>query len=184
MLDVKSSFTVFLWIFLLSFFLHSAIWLMSPEVPGFYVYFWGECISPKILIISSDKPDTPVLTTDTSDVTTTDGDDIPLTCTSTTPGISMYQFYKGVTSLVTSPSNVYNITQATIDRDDGVYTCVVYIHGVGVDNITVTSQHSRDFHLRCETSLIFVHLFIITLEWRLYFRFLLSHQTVIGWLQK
>ena len=77
----------------------------------------------KILFL--DRPETPTLTANNS--SPTDGDDILLTCTTNTAGITSYEFRYGDSLLDTSADNTYLINSATIDSHDGNYTCIAYI---------------------------------------------------------
>ena len=95
---------------------------------------------------SSDKPATPVLTADVS--SPTDGDTIVLTCTTTSSGITSYQFFKGVTSLVSASSNQHTVSSAAIGSDDGSYTCVASID-------TVASDASSAHVISCKWELAF-----------------------------
>ena len=72
-----------------------------------------------------DRPETPTLTANNS--SPTDGDDILLTCTTNTAGITSYEFRYGDSLLNTSADNTYLINSATIDSHDGNYTCIAYI---------------------------------------------------------
>ena len=87
---------------------------------------------------------TPTLTADVS--SPTDGDDIVLTCATTTGAITSYEFKRGVTSLATSASNTYSISTATIGTDDDSYTCIAYID-------TVASDASSAHVVSCELKL-------------------------------
>ena len=60
----------------------------------------------------------------------TDGDDIELTCATTTSGITSYEFKHGSTFLNKSASNTFTINTATVGTDDGRYSCIVYIDTV------------------------------------------------------
>ena len=70
-----------------------------------------------------DKPVTPTLTSDTTNPV--NGQDITLTCTTATVGVTSYEFRRGGLSLAVSASNTYTIFSATIGADDGSYTCSV-----------------------------------------------------------
>ena len=80
---------------------------------------------------SLDKPVTPVLTADVR--SPTEGDTIVLTCTTTSSGITKYEFFRGRTSLVKTSSNKYTVSSAAIGKDDDSYTCVAYKDTVGSD---------------------------------------------------
>ena len=95
---------------------------------------------------SSDKPATPVLTSDVRDPT--DGDTIVLTCTTTSSGITNYEFFRGRTSLVKTSSNQYTVSSAAIGKDDDSYTCVASID-------TVASDASSAHVISCKSDLTF-----------------------------
>ena len=73
----------------------------------------------------------------------TDGDDISLTCTSTSESTDSYEFLKGVKSLQDSPNSTYTIVAASIASDSGNYTCVAKID-------TVKSEASSAKNIECE----------------------------------
>ena len=75
----------------------------------------------------------------------TDGDDIELTCTSSSTGITDYEFFRGETSLVKKTGNKYTIDSAAIGTDEGSYKCVTYIE-------TVASGGSRPLVIECKSS--------------------------------
>ena len=81
-----------------------------------------------ILPSFSDRPDSPTLTADVG--SPTDGDSIVLTCTTTSSGVTSYEFFRGSTSLVKSSNNQYTISASAIGTDDGCYICVAFIDGV------------------------------------------------------
>ena len=82
-----------------------------------------KCVFPA----APEVPDTPTLTSSPSQPI--EGDDIVLTCTSTTSGISHYLFTVDGLPLADSPSNTYTITMAT-GADSGTYTCDVRKDGI------------------------------------------------------
>ena len=85
----------------------------------------------------------------TADVSSpTDGDTIVLTCTTTSSGITSYQFFKGVTSLVSASSNQHTVSSAAIGTDDDSYTCVASID-------TVDSDASTAYVISCKSELGF-----------------------------
>ena len=73
----------------------------------------------------SDRPETPILTA--NDSSPTDGDSIVLTCTTSTAGITSYEFRYNGQVLETSENNTYVINSAIIDSHDGNYTCTAFI---------------------------------------------------------
>ena len=92
------------------------------------------------MFLYTDKPSRPVLSSDLSEPT--DGQDITLTCTTTTSEVNSYEFFKyGI--LLSSGSNNTLISSATVDTHDGIYTCVVYID-------TVASESSMVFAVECK----------------------------------
>ena len=97
---------------------------------------------------SSDKPATPTVTADSA--TPTDGDNVVLTCTTTTVGITAYLFKKGVNTLANSASSTYTISAAAIDANDGTYTCIAYVE-------TVASDESATYSVSCESVLLTLH---------------------------
>ena len=56
-----------------------------------------------------------------------EGDDIVLTCSCSSSGVTEYEFKRGSISLEKSPSATYTIRNAKIGNDDGIYTCIAYI---------------------------------------------------------
>ena len=96
-----------------------------------------------LALSSSDKPAKPTVNADSA--SPTDGDNVILTCTTTTTGITDYEFKKGSRSLTKEASATYTISAAAIGSDDGTYTCIAYIH-------TVTSIESATYNLKCESS--------------------------------
>ena len=86
------------------------------------------------VLFFSDKPATPTITADVS--SPTDGDNIVLTCATTSSGITSYEFKRGSTSLATSSSTTYTISTATIGTDDDSYTCIASISTVASDPST------------------------------------------------
>ena len=91
--------------------------------------------------LSSDKPLTPVLTSNNNNPVT--ADDITLFCTTSTTGITSYEFRREGTTLIKSASNSYRISGAQIGRDDGSYTCVASVNTVASDpsaGFAVTSE--------------------------------------------
>ena len=88
------------------------------------------------------KPKTPTVNADSA--SPTDGDNIILTCTTTTTGITDYEFKKGSRSLTKEASATYTISAAAMGIHDGTYTCIAYVH-------TVASTESVPFTLRCES---------------------------------
>ena len=95
-----------------------------------------------LALSSSDKPATPSVSADSA--TPTDGDNVILTCTTTTTGITSYVFKKGANTLATSASATYTITAAAIDTHDGTYTCIAYVQ-------TVASDESATYTVACES---------------------------------
>ena len=89
-------------------------------------------------LYQSDKPNKPSLSDDTM-ASPTDGDNIVLTCTTSSPGITGYEFYKGETSLGKTTSNTHTIKAAAIGVDDDSYTCVAYLKTIASD---VSNVHS------------------------------------------
>ena len=71
------------------------------------------------------KPVRPSITRDVNNPT--EGDDIVLTCSSITSGVTAYEFKRGPMKLVKSSSATYKISNAQIGKDDGSYTCIAYI---------------------------------------------------------
>ena len=78
--------------------------------------------------------------------TPTDGDNVVLTCTTTSSGITAYLFKKGATTLANSASATYTISAAAIDSHDGTYTCIAYVQ-------TVASDESATYTVSCESVL-------------------------------
>ena len=91
---------------------------------------------------SLDKPATPVLTADVR--SPTEGDSIVLTCTTTSSGVTNYEFFRGRTSLVKTSSNKYTVSSAAIGKDDDSYTCVAY-------KDTVASDASKAHVISCKS---------------------------------
>ena len=82
----------------------------------------------------------------------TDGDDIVLTCSSTSSDITSYEFFKDGTSLAAAASsNEYTISAATIDTHDGDYTCIASID-------TVASDASSTLGVQCECCIPFINM--------------------------
>ena len=88
-----------------------------------------------------DRPETPIL--QANDSSPSDGDNIFLTCTTNTTGITSYEFRYGGSVLQNSPSNTYLINSATIDINDGNYTCIAFID-------IVSSNTSLNLDVKCE----------------------------------
>ena len=88
-----------------------------------------------------DKPNKPVLQVDVSEPT--DGDTIDFTCTSSSPGITNYVFYRGETSLGKTSINKHTILSAAIGANDGFYTCVAY-------KDSIVSDASLPYRLSCK----------------------------------
>ena len=88
-----------------------------------------------VLVLISDKPDKPTITADLIGGTEPsqlpeEGDDIELTCSTPTSGVTEYEFMRGSTSLGKSSSATYRITNAQIGTSDGIYTCIAYKNNV------------------------------------------------------
>ena len=83
---------------------------------------------------------TPTLTLDKA--SPTDGEVVVLTCATPTTGIDTYQFLKDGVSVVDSSSATYTMPTATIDTDDGRYTCVAKKN-------TVASEPSKATIVAC-----------------------------------
>ena len=84
---------------------------------------------------------TPTVTADKSNPSR--GDDIILTCRTSTQGIDTYEFRREGATIATSSSNIYIINAAAIGTDDGTYTCIASINTVASDSsigYTVTSK--------------------------------------------
>ena len=74
-------------------------------------------------------PTKPTLLPDNKDPT--DGESLTLTCTSTTAGITKYQFNKdGVTLPSFGTGQTYTIHSLNLTSFDGTYNCVAYIDSV------------------------------------------------------
>ena len=73
----------------------------------------------------------------------TDGENITLTCTTSTLGVTTYEFMLDSSSLVNGPNNTYSISSATINSDDGNYSCIAYID-------TVASNISNILEVLCK----------------------------------
>ena len=102
-------------------------------------------IQKGLLSFPSDKPATPTLTTSNSNPT--DGEAIDLTCTSSSAGVNLYQFFRDGQAVGASQSSgTLSISTATIDTHDGSYTCTASIN-------TVTSDESPALPVAREYSL-------------------------------
>ena len=82
----------------------------------------------------SDKPDRPSISAVVAVASSTlssnqpeEGDDIVLTCSCSSSGVTEYEFMHGSTSLEKSPSATYTIRDAKLGSDDEIYTCIAYI---------------------------------------------------------
>ena len=71
------------------------------------------------------KPVRPSITRDVNNPT--EGDDIVLTCSSISKGVTAYEFKRGPMKLAKSWSKSYKISNAQIGKDDGSFTCIAYI---------------------------------------------------------
>jgi len=86
---------------------------------------------PALCQMEKGKPVTPTVTADNA--TPTDGDDVILTCTTPTTGITEYAFKKGDIMIERYAFNTKYIVEALIGRHDGTYTCIAYVDGVASD---------------------------------------------------
>ena len=77
-----------------------------------------------------------------------------MTCTTNTVGISTYEFRYGGSLLDTSTTNTYLIKSATIDFNDGNYTCIAFID-------IVPSNTSSSLLVQCE----YTYIYCINLSW-------------------
>ena len=93
-------------------------------------------------LISPDKPATPILTTGNNDIT--EGDDIILSCSTTTSfGITSYEFRRNGLFFDTSLTPFYSIRGAAIGTHDGVYTCLAISNTLSSDTsgeLTISSE--------------------------------------------
>ena len=76
-----------------------------------------------------------------------DGDKIVLTCTTTTPGVTSYEFRYNGSMIVNSASSIYEIAIATYPLDEGSYSCIAYLDGVA-------SEESAPYTLTCESRIL------------------------------
>ena len=83
----------------------------------------------------SDKPVTPTLTA--NNLNPLNGDDIVLSCSTSTLAVTSYEFRFGGTLLTTTPLNTYRINSATKGTHDGSYTCTALIGTVASELSTV-----------------------------------------------
>ena len=63
----------------------------------------------------------------------TDGDVITLTCSSTTSGVTKYEFLKENVVIHSGPNAFRVIGPAVIGTDDKSYTCIAYIDNIASD---------------------------------------------------
>ena len=97
------------------------------------------------MFCSTAPPDTPTITADDEDKV--DGDDVELTCASTTSDVDTYEFFKDGTSLgAASATATFTISGATIDDTDG-YTCKA-------TKDDIPSEGSPDADIDCEFILL------------------------------
>ena len=89
------------------------------------------------------KPVKPTLTVSPTDPT--DGDNVDLTCASTTAGITEYEFFDPNGASLGVQSNQYlSLGQAEIGNDDGMYTCTA------ISNSSVASDPSDEAEVACK----------------------------------
>ena len=94
------------------------------------------------VIYSTGKPNKPTLTASSSNPT--DGNNLVLTCTTTTGGINSYQFVKNGLTIQNSASATLIFTPAVFVTNDGTYTCVAVKAG------TISSDSSNSVIVACE----------------------------------
>ena len=95
------------------------------------------------MFLSSDKPETPVLTANPPNPTY--GQSVTLTCASSTEGVTDFKFFQGQSSLTaTGTGNTYTISNATDVRPNGVqYTCQAIIDSVPSDHSSVLALNGK-----------------------------------------
>ena len=79
----------------------------------------------------TDKPATPTLTADNSDLT--HGDDITLTCTTSTAGITNYEYLRNGQNVATTRLSTYKIANAAVGTHDGRYSCRAIVNTISSD---------------------------------------------------
>ena len=94
-----------------------------------------------------DRPATPTLSVNSTDPV--HGDVLTLTCTSTTPGVTSYDFrHDGVVNWHTMTSNTLTLDPAHIGTDDGVYACRASISATS-SYWSTDLELKRELHLLC-----------------------------------
>ena len=104
--------------------------------------------------MSTDKPQTPVVSTDNSNPT--DGDSITLTCTSSTGAVNGYTWQLDGSTISGQTGQTYAIAQADIGTHEGAYTCVALIDTVASDTSSALTVNCKYKGKRILLALFFV----------------------------